>query len=193
MSDATTTGLEHLAALADADRSFAMEEDAFRAFYELTARPLWLYLARATGDPRLADDLLQDVYYRLLRTRTRFASDDHRRFYLFRIAANLIRDHRHRQSRGPAMSDTPVDAVSPDTPTDVAARTIAHIDLTRAMDQLTPRERSLLWLAYGQGCSHEEIAVTHGLRTGSLKVLLYRARRRLLGLLGRPSCRGGRS
>jgi RNA polymerase sigma-70 factor (ECF subfamily) len=51
------------------------------------------------------------------------------------------------------------------------------------MAQLTSRERELLWLAYAQGSSHEEIATVLGLKTASIKMLLFRARRRLAGLL----------
>jgi RNA polymerase sigma-70 factor (ECF subfamily) len=47
------------------------------------------------------------------------------------------------------------------------------------MGQLKPRERSLLWLAYAQGCSHEEIAASIGVKRASLKTMLHRARRRL--------------
>ena len=52
------------------------------------------------------------------------------------------------------------------------------------MARLKPRERDLLWLAYGQGSTHEEIAGSLGLKTGSIKPLLFRARRRLAALLG---------
>ena len=52
----------------EAAQALHMTEEAFRAFYERTARPLWAYLARATGEPHTADDLLQDAYYRLLRS-----------------------------------------------------------------------------------------------------------------------------
>ena len=47
------------------------------------------------------------------------------------------------------------------------------------MARLKPRERDLLWLAYAQGSSHKEIAETLGLKTASIKLLLFRARRRL--------------
>ena len=57
-----------------------------------------------------------------------------------------------------------------------------------ADDTLKPRERSLLWLAYAQGWSHEEIAGAIGVKTGSLKQMLHRARHRLATLLER----GGR-
>jgi RNA polymerase sigma-70 factor (ECF subfamily) len=51
------------------------------------------------------------------------------------------------------------------------------------MARLKPRERALLWLAYAQEHPHSEIAVTLGVRTGSVKLLLFRARRRLAQIL----------
>lgn len=188
MRDMTLTDIDRLVAFDEAERTFQMDEEAFRAFYELTARPLWAYLARSTGDSRLADDLLQEAYYRFLRARASFESEDHRRHYLFRIATNLIRDHRrHPRIEQAGMQD---DVAAADSHSgDKAA---ARIDLARAMERLKPRERSLLWLAYAQGWSHEEIAATLGLKTASLKCLLHRARRRLLGLLVNPRTGGRR-
>jgi RNA polymerase sigma-70 factor (ECF subfamily) len=193
MIETTLTDLERLGAFEEADRTFQMTEEAFRIFYEQTARPVWLYLARMTGDRRLADDLLQESYYRFLRASASFESDDHRRHYLFRIATNLVRDHRRRPrmdsaSLGPREDNTPTPGAI-----DLSERTAKHIDLERAMDRLKPRERSLLWLAYAQGCSHEEIAATLGVKTASMKALLHRARRRLLALLAAPHPSGDRS
>jgi RNA polymerase sigma-70 factor (ECF subfamily) len=183
MSELTLSDVERAGALEEADRTFQMNEETFRVFHEQTARPVWIYLARMTGDERLADDLLQEAYYRFLRAKASFESDDHRRNYLFRIAANLVRDHRRRPSReGPIGTD---DGNPPDGAVDTgsADRAAGRIDLARAMDRLKPRERSLLWLAYAQGCTHAEIASSLGLKRGSLKALLFRARRRLLRLL----------
>ncbi len=188
----TLTDIERLGALAEADRTFQMTEEAFRLFYELTSRPVWLYLARATGDRRLADDLLQEAYYRFLRTTAQFESDEHRRNYLFRIATNLVRDGR-RQPRVSTVAadaaDLPLTARSESA--DQAAR---RIDLVRALGRLKPRERSMLWLAYAQGCSHEEIAASLGVKSSSLKAMLFRARRRLRSLLGSDAAEqmGGR-
>ena len=192
MTDVTLTELERLGAFDEAERTFQMTEDAFRAFYEQTARPVWLYLARMTGDRRLADDLLQEAYYRFLRVRSPFESDEHRRHYLFRIATNLVHDYRRRvkvTGAAVACEDEPARHGGADSADGIARR----IDLSRAMEQLKPRERSLLWLAYAQGWSHEEIAATLGLKTASLKSLLHRARRRLATLLANPAHRGGRS
>ena len=187
MSAWTLTDVERLSALDDADRTFQMTEEAFRAFYNLTARPVWSYLARITGDRRVADDLLQETYYRFLRSKVSFESEDHRRNYLFRIATNLAHDQRRR----PRVNVVPVDeaAGTVSAPTESADQAARRIDLTRAMAHLKPRERSLLWLAYAQGWSHQEIASALGLKPASLKTLLFRARQRLLLLLGAPPTR----
>jgi RNA polymerase sigma-70 factor, ECF subfamily len=193
MRDVTLTDVELIGAFGDADRTFLMTEEAFHAFYEQTARPVWAYLARITGDGRLADDLLQEAYYRFLRTRADFESDDHRRNYLFRIATNLVRDHR-RRGRGHEERPLEDESQIQDASTDVheGDRAVRRLDLARAMDQMKPRERSLLWLAYAQGCSHEEIAAVLGLKKASLKALLFRARKRLLALMGPTTIQGSR-
>ena len=180
----TLSDIERLgAAAADATDALQMDEDTFRAFYDRTARGVWAYLSRMTGDRRLADDLLQETYYRFLRASGSYADDAHRRNYLFRIATNLVHDHRRRPQPEHFEAVADHDPPAPDSTGDVAARTARRIDLARAMDRLKPRERDLLWLAYAQGSSHEEIASSLGLKTGSIKGLLFRARRRLASLL----------
>ena len=161
---------------------FEMDEDAFRAFYDRTARPLWAYLARITGDRQIADDLLQEVYFRFLRARVDHEDEAHRRNYLFRIATNLARD-RHRRLR----TSLPIRlALKPDDESGTGAEPDRRIDVARAFARLKRRERELLWLAYAEGSSHEEIGATLGLRTCSIKPLLSRARKRLATLLGGP-------
>jgi len=185
MRDIALTDMERLGAFDEAERTFQMTEEAFRVFYELTARPVRVYLARMTGDERLAEDLLQETYYRFLRSTATFDNDDHRRQYLFRIATNLIYDHRRRPAiERPASTDIESSATHVDS--SVADRFAKRIDVTRAMARLKPRERSMLWLAYAQGWSHEEIAQAIGVKTASLKSMLSRARHRLVQALKEP-------
>jgi len=165
----------------------AMGEEEFRAFYERTARPLWSYLSRITGDPHQADDLLQDAYYKFYRAAARHESDAHRRNSLFQIATNLVRDAARRASR---RQDVPLEdeEESPGRfPTSGAPvpehQAAIRTDLGRAMQKLEPVQREMLWLAYAQGASHEEIADVLGLRAVSIRTLLLRARRKLAGIL----------
>jgi RNA polymerase sigma-70 factor, ECF subfamily len=182
MRELTLTDMERLGAFDEADRTFQMTEDAFRSFYELTARPVRVYLARMVNDDRLADDLLQETYYRFLRSTVVFENDDHRRRYLYRIATNLVHDHR-RKPRVEVESPQRAEAHPAFSDPHVAERAARRIDLQRALARLKPRERSMLWLAYALGWTHEEIAASIGVKTGSLKPMLHRARQRLAGLL----------
>lgn len=186
----TLTDLERAAAAVGEDEApaFAMEEEAFRVFYERTARSVWAYLSRMTGDGHLADDLLQETYYRFLRARAEYASDAHRQNALYRIATNLARDAHRRDRRRP--TSVPIqdgdDHADTRAAGDVAERAGTRTDVSRALAQLRPRDRQLLWLAYAQEMTHKEIAEGLGLKTASIKLLLWRARRRLMGLLRRP-------
>jgi RNA polymerase sigma-70 factor (ECF subfamily) len=158
-----------------------MDEDAFRGFYDRNARGLWAYLSRVAGSPQAADDLLQETFYRFLRANAKYDSEAHRRNSLYRIATNLARDARRRHLSRPEgnAADCEVETLAAHPHPESTA------DFERAMAVLKPRDREILWLAYAEGASHKEIAEVLGLRPTSLKMLLFRARRRLAELLGR--------
>jgi RNA polymerase sigma-70 factor (ECF subfamily) len=182
VADVTLIDVRRLPAEADtADAALAMDEDAFRAFYDRTAGALWGYLSRISGDRQVADDLLQETYYRLLKSAVPFESESHRRNYLYRIATNLVRDTKRGPrplfDAGVEMTDVP----APESHVDAEGRA----DVRRAFGRLKPRERALLWLAYAHGSSHSEIASVLGLKTASIKLLLFRARRKLAATLQR--------
>jgi RNA polymerase sigma-70 factor, ECF subfamily len=172
------------------DHAFVMDEDLFRVFYERTSRGLANYLVRLCGDRQQAADLLQECYYRLLRSTTVFEDEAHRRNYLYRIATNLVRDQRRR----PTPSQVPLD--EPGAPelagdTRAAERLAQQHDLDAAMAGLRARDRAMLWLAYAHGSTHDEIATVIGVKTASVKLMLFRARQRLADRLRRRSATAG--
>jgi RNA polymerase sigma-70 factor, ECF subfamily len=187
MRDVTLSEVERLrSAAAGRDAVFEMDEDTFRAFYDRTARPLWVYLSRISGSNDLADDLLQETYFRFLRADAQYECEAHRRNALFRIATNLAHDG-HRRGRRVHLVELPgADSGSTElaAPTDLAGDTQRRSDLARAMAQLKPRERQMLWLAYAQGLTHLDIAGTLGVKAASVRLLLFRARHKLARLLG---------
>jgi RNA polymerase sigma-70 factor, ECF subfamily len=186
VADATFLDVTRLRDAAEtADVVLAMDEDAFRAFYDRTSGALWGYLSRISGDRQTADDLLQESYYRLLKATVVFESENHRRNYLYRIATNLVRDAR--RTPGPLFDEglEVADIAAPQDTTDPESRA----DVRRALGRLKPRERAMLWLAYANGSSHAEIADALGLKTASIKLLLFRARRKLAATLQRQVTR----
>ena len=101
--DTTFTIGSRVEPVEDRCAEFVMDEDTFRAFYERTARGVWAYLARVTGDRQLADDLFAgNTFYRFLRANATHETESHRRNSLYRIATNLARDARRQSLTRPA-------------------------------------------------------------------------------------------
>ena len=68
----------------------AMDSETLLDYYERSARPLWAYLTRVSGDAALAEDLMQESYVRFLCASTPKDGEVAARRYLFRIASNLL-------------------------------------------------------------------------------------------------------
>lgn len=155
----------------------------FESFYRETARPFWGYLARICGDRALADDLLQESYLRFCRGRVPTSRADWRS-YLYRIGTNLAADWWRHAGRRPTTSAE--DQPEPSTGDGGGeAEAIRRQDLDSAFRALKPRERALLWLGYVEGMDHAEMARALGLSRASVKVVLFRARRKLADILQR--------
>src|SRR5437660_12909553 len=105
-----------------------MDEDAFRLFYEQTARPLFAYLLQVSGRRHIADDLLQESYCRLLSAKLPAMDEAQTKSYLFRIATNLLRDRWRRGEEVPAAESIEPSSSSPDPE--------LQTDLRRAFEHL---------------------------------------------------------
>src|SRR6185503_19518060 len=112
-------------------------------------------------DRQLADDLLQEAYYKFFRAGGSFANEDHRRNLLFRIATNLANDAFRHGSRWKVVPLEDADAPRVDG---LAERVAGRTDLARAIAHLSDSQREMLWLAYAHGSSHAEIADALGLK-----------------------------
>ncbi len=174
-----------LAASDVTDRVAPMDEAAFHHLYQRTARPLRSYLLRSCGNPALADDFLQESYLRLLRSGFEGEDDDHRRRYLYRIGTNLLRDHFRRARPETDKIPERDDRRGHDETTHLRS------DIGRAMAEIGSRDRQMLWLAYVEGASHNEIAEVLGIRPASIRSMLFRARKRLADELHSRGLRPG--
>ena len=153
-----------------------LDEAAFAAFHAGTSRALRAYVYRVVGNPSDADDIVQEAFLRMLRADVPTDDEEHLRRYLYRVASNLIVD-RWRHRRHEQGEDV--------MPEQVSARPRYEDDaaVAKVFGELKSRDRALLWLAYVEGESHEEIASSLGVGRRGVKVMLFRARRRLRDLL----------
>jgi len=158
--------------------ALGMSGEAFDAFYRGTARQLWAYLARVSGNPTLTDDLVQESYLRFLSARAPWqAGESACRRYLFRIGTNLLRDHWRR----PAVSslDGHPERQLPVVDPPQAGSMDSNAALNAALLHLKPVERQLLWLAHAEEMSHREISEITGFGTARIRLALFRSRHKL--------------
>ncbi len=154
----------------------ALTEAQFEAFYARTARGLRGYIRRLAGDPGAVDDIFQESFIRLLTAPP--LPEETRQSYLYRTATNLVMDHhraiarrRHWWERWARRDEA------------VNSGAALETDMERLFALLTPNERALLWLAYVEEAAHREIAEILQLKEKSVKVLLFRARRKMEAVL----------
>lgn len=156
-----------------------MDSDVFAGFYQHSAPALRAYLVRVSGNSTLADDLVQESYLRFLCAKCPEGGEVNYRRYLYRIATNLLRDH-WRRPRATCLEEIPEQFLASQ---DSSSQIDSKVRLDPAMAQMRPRERQLLWLAHAEGYSHREIAEITGLGAASIRLLLFRARRKIASLL----------
>src|SRR6266567_4540156 len=155
-----------------------MDEDSFRSFYEQTARGLRAYLRSVVADQALVDDILQETYFRMLKAGLPIDIEpQHRRNYLYRIASNLVHDHR----RSRKVEQLP-EELSENTGVQRGELIDSTYDIANAFGRLKPREQDLLWLAYVECFNHKEIGRILHLAVDSVRPMLSRARSRFADL-----------
>jgi RNA polymerase sigma-70 factor (ECF subfamily) len=155
-------------------RCRVLSEHALGEFYQRHARSVWNYVYRVTNNAADADDIVQEAFLRLFQVDVVPANDDGLRKYVFRIAGNLIADRWRKRKRDERRDGEAVPTASGEQ---------CDLDVARTFAELRPRDRALLWLAYVEGETHEDIAASLRVGRSSVKVLLSRARARLRDLL----------
>jgi RNA polymerase sigma factor (sigma-70 family) len=155
-------------------------------------RPVFDFLARMTGSRAVAEDLVQDVFERILKYRATWRGDAPFTAWLFRIARNARADYY----RGRQVTSTYTDAMEGEDP---ARGPQAQLEeesdaarLQRALLELREDKRELLVLARYREMKYEAIAELLGVDIATIKVRVHRALKELrdifLTLESRPPC-----
>ncbi|MGH9519392.1 MAG: RNA polymerase sigma factor [Terriglobales bacterium] len=119
-----------------------------------------------------SEDLVQDVFVRILKYRATYRPGSKFTTWMYYIARNARLDAAHKR-RGEVDWD---DLYTPSfEPGDGAEREQELELLARALQRLAPEKRELLVLSRYQELKHEEIAAVLGVETGTVKVRVHRA------------------
>jgi RNA polymerase sigma-70 factor (ECF subfamily) len=142
--------------------------------------PVFDFLSRMTGDRVAAEDLVQDVFMRILKYRGTFRDDGSFETWLFRIARNARADYFRQRPPVDALGDEALDRPEPRAgPARRLEAARERARLRRALLQLREDKRELLVLARYRDMKYEQIADILGIEVGAVKVRVHRALREL--------------
>jgi len=157
---------------------------ALAAFYRATVHDVERFIARRVDDPHEVADLTADCYLAMLERSSSFdPARGSPRAWVFGIARHVVEDHRRRRQRrlravarisGRALLD-------PQSEDDLVTRIDAEREARHhlaLMAQLPPAEREVLELVALDGLTLDEVGQVLGIRPGTVRVRLHRARRR---------------
>jgi len=146
------------------------------AIFDRNHAELYGFFLRLTGSRAASEDLVQEVFLRILKYGRRFRAGERFRPWLYRIARNAAADHlrlAHREAGTPESVEEVADREWR-APERLQADAEARL-LQRALERLSPSEREVLILARFQSLSHGEIAVILGCSPAAARVRLHRA------------------
>jgi RNA polymerase sigma factor (sigma-70 family) len=151
-----------------------LSRDEFEVLYRATAPELFGYVRRRT--PSDAEDIVAEVFATAWRRRADLPAASLRRAWLFGTARNvMLAESRRVASDAEAVAQVATAPTSVErTPEDARAEIV-----TAALSRLTPRDREVIELTEWERLSPAELAVALGVRPGTARVRLHRARQAL--------------
>jgi RNA polymerase sigma-70 factor, ECF subfamily len=149
---------------------------AFELLYERHKGPLYRYLQRMCGRREVADDLFQEVWSKVIASRSRYEVRAQFNTFLFRIAHNCAVDYFRRSGRpfeGPAADidelAEQIGAVEHEQPDAAASEEQVRSDFRRALAELPAEQRDVFVLYEESGLTLEEIGRITGVAMETAK------------------------
>ncbi|GLZ13680.1 RNA polymerase sigma factor SigE [Actinomadura sp. NBRC 104425] len=141
---------------------------------------------RLTGNRHDAEDLTQDVFVRVFRSLSSYTPGTFEG-WLHRITTNLFLDRARRRQRirFDSLSDDAAERLQGREPSPAQSYDERHLDadIQKALDSLAPEYRAAVVLCDIEGLTYEEIAVTLGVKIGTVRSRIHRGRAQLRAAL----------
>lgn len=160
------------------------ETERLAELFERHHRRLYNFFLRLVRSGAVAEDLVQEVFVRILRYRRTFRPGAEFAPWLFALARNAAADHWRRSPR-----EIPVEPGAPEPAADLPhplaglERRERHGRLAAALARLDPDKRELLLLARSGEMRYERIGELLGVSEGAVKVRVHRAMKELRAAL----------
>jgi RNA polymerase sigma factor (sigma-70 family) len=134
--------------------------------------PLFNFYCKLTGNRTASEDLVQEVFFRILKYRQSYRPGTSFRPWVYRIARNARTDYSRRQHPEVSWEQEMEPAIMPAD--SVQSRQQAEL-LQRALMHLPEEKKEVLILSRFQGLKYEEIAELLGCEVGTVKTRVHRA------------------
>jgi RNA polymerase sigma-70 factor (ECF subfamily) len=142
--------------------------------------PLFDFLSRVTGDRTAAEDLVQDIFVRILKYRATFRDGGSFETWVYRIARNARADYFRQRTAVEPLEGEVLDRPEPRPgPALRLEGDRERTRLNRALMLLREDKRELLVLARYRDLKYDQIAEILGIEVGAVKVRVHRAIREL--------------
>ncbi len=137
---------------------------------------LYNFLLRLTGSREVSEDLVQDVFFRMLKYRHTYLGKNKFTLWMFQIARNAHIDFFHKRKREAPGIDNNENMVSKDpNPTEMVEQDEEVVLLNSALTKLPLEDREVLLLSRFQNLKYKEIAGLLGCAEGTVKGRVHRA------------------
>jgi RNA polymerase sigma factor (sigma-70 family) len=147
--------------------------------FERYHRRLFAFCYRMTDDPATGQDVVQEVFVRVLKYRKTYRDSGSFESWLFQIARNVCSDFLKKRSAIHSVDELS-NAAMIDPGHESRFQQSEEIAILRlALRQLPPEKRELIILARYRGMTYEQLAKVMDADTGTIRVRLHRAIKQL--------------
>jgi len=137
---------------------------------------LYNFFLRLTGNRPAAEDLVQDVFTRILKYRATYMGEDKFTVWMYKIARNAHIDSLRKHKDALSLEDQLVEAASSEpAPEDRFAHDSDAALISKALGRLHPKKKEILMLSRFQNLKYREIADLMDCPIGTVKGLIHRA------------------
>jgi RNA polymerase sigma-70 factor (ECF subfamily) len=163
--------------------------DKLGQLFDRHHRRLFDFFAKMTASRSIAEDLVQDVFFRMLKYRNTFRKESHFKAWMFHIARNSRIDYFRKHQAEPLAPDDDIHSLRshfafPGQELEQEQQTFL---LECALFKLSPEKREVLILSRYQDMKYEQIAELMDCEVGTIKVRVYRAMKELRDIFFRLS------
>lgn len=141
---------------------------------------LFNFLVRMTDRRDVGEDLVQEVFFRILKYRHTFRGDAPFTAWMYQMGRNAAADHFRKWREDPASHESMESSQATDT---TASDVLEHMEqntlLHLALSKLPPDKREVLVLSRFQGLKYEEIGAIMNCPVGTVKARVHFALKEL--------------